>query len=160
MAQITDRTTFFDFWRDEIASRCNAINSFVEFENDKAMDAFKSGQDTPALVMFDPEFFPVDQRSDNFQRRIQFGFYVVKKATMHEDQDEIATLKNDCLIITQDIIARLNKLNETKEFFGRFWSDKGDYKAIGRVFDNHYGCQYFAEFTTFKSIKHDASKWT
>ena len=161
MAQIIDRDTFMAFWEDEIATRCNAISHFVEFENSEAMDTFKAvNMPEVAMIMFKPEFRTTDLRSDNVQRRIKFGFFLVKRAANHEDQAEIKQLKNTCIAIVEDIIARLGKLNEESEFFGKYHADATDYDEVEGIFDNHYGCQCFGEIISKTSIKYDATKWT
>ena len=162
MQQITDRTTFVEFWEDEIAAKMVDIESFIEFEDSEAIDTIKSpGVDTPVLILFKPEFNSVDQRSDNVQRRINWGFWIVKRATSGvEDRDEIKQLKNDCLAIVQEIIGRLGYLNEEKEFFGRYHADDTNYTEVGPVLDNHYGYDCFGSFITNQGIIHNAAKWT
>ncbi len=162
MAQITSRSTFIDFWQDEIQARNNSLVSFVEFENKHAMDQFKKpGVATPAMVLFKPEFKPTNELSDNIQRRINWGFFILKKATKHENQAEIQQLKDDCLAIVEEILGRLKELNEDKEFFGRFTAADCDYEELSEpIFDNHYGAQCFGSFISFTSIRHDATKWT
>lgn len=161
MAQIKDRDTFMAFFRDEIADRCNAIESFVEFDDDEAVAKIKTEADiTPLMVMFHPEWKTTDQRSDNVQKVARFGCFIVKRATKKQDRAEIKQLKQDCGLIADDIIGRLGYLNEEKQFFGRYWATDTDYEEIGPVFDNHYGVQLFGSLVTKTAITHDATKWT
>lgn len=161
MAQITDRDSFMAFWQTQIAQSNTSIQTFVDATEDEPLDGFKSpGITTPALVVFAPEFRTIDQRSDNVQRNIRFGFWVVKKATKKHDRAEIKQLKNDCLAIVEQIIGRLGYLNEEKQYFGQYWADSTEYDEIGPVFDNHYGYQCFGSFKSFSAIKHDPTKWT
>jgi hypothetical protein len=161
MAQITDRTTFVEFWEDEIAGKMVDIESFVEYEDSEAIDKVKSpGVDTPVLVLFKPEFNSIDQRSDNVQRRINWGFWLVKRATEVENRAEIKQLKNDCHQIVEEIIGRLGYLNEEKEFWGKYHADDTNYEEIGPVLENHYGVACFGNFISGKGIIHNPAKWT
>jgi len=161
MAQIKDRTTFVDFWKDEIVAKSVDINGFVEYANFEAYDAAKSpGLTSPALVLFEPEFKTIDSRSDNVQRRVDFGFWIVKKATKKNDRAEQKTLQNDCHELVEQIIGRLGYLNEEKEFFGRYHAVDNNYSPIGPVLDNHFGYEFFGSFTTGSGIIHTPAKWT
>lgn len=161
MAQIEDPQTFRAFWRDEIASRNNTLQAFTELANNEAYDTVKAGIDSPFMVLLPPEFRTIDQRSNNVQQSIEFGFFILKAATNKQDLAEIKTLQNDCHAIYKEVVARLEYLNEEKEFFGKYHATNTTCETIGGLFGgNHFGVQVFGQFITKEAIKHDATKWT
>lgn len=161
MAQIVDIDTHRDFWRDEIVARNNALQAFTELELNEALDAVKSpGLASPFFVMLQPEFRTIDNRSINVQRTISWGFFILKRATKKMDRAEIKQLQNDCFQICEQIIGRLDYLNEEKEFFGKYHATQTEYEAITGLFDNHHGIQCFGQFITNSPLRHDATKWT
>lgn len=162
MAQITDLDTFRAFWRDEIADRNNALQGFTEFANNEALDTIKDpGMVSPFMVLLQPEFKTIDQRTENVQRTINFGFFILKAATNKQDLAEIKTIQNDCLAIVEEIIGRLAYLNEEKEFFGKYHATATDYEEVANLFGgNHFGVQCFGQFISKPAIRHDATKWT
>jgi hypothetical protein len=161
MAQITDLDTHRAFWRDQIAAKCTDIESFTELEMNEALNTIKSpGLNSPILVMLRPEFRSIDERSINVQRTVSWGFFILKRATKKQDRAEIKTLQNDCHQICEEIIGRLDYLNEEKEFFGKYHATATEYEPITGLFDNHHGIQCFGQFITNSPIRHDATKWT
>lgn len=161
MAQIIDIETHRAFWRDEIVARNNALQGFTELENNEALDTIKgTGIDSPFFVLLPAEFRTVDQRTENVQRTINFGFFILKAATDKQDLAEIKTIQNECHQLCEEIVARLGYLNEDKEFFGKYHATATDYEPIGQLFDNHYGIQCFGSFISKTPIRHDATKWT
>ncbi len=161
MAQITDLETFRTFWRDEIVARSTDLQGFTELANSEALDTIKGeGINSPFLVLLPPEFRTIDQRTINVQRSIDFGFFILKRAEDKGDRTEIKQLQNDCLQICEDVVARLDFLNEDKQFFGKYHATNTQYEEVGGLFGgNHFGVQCFGQFITFDSIRHNAAKW-
>lgn len=161
MAQITSPETFRAFWRDEIAARNNALQGFTELANNEALDTVKAGIDSPFMVLLPSEFRTIDQRTENVQRGVNFGFFILKAAVDKQDRSEIKTIQNDCHAIAEEIIGRLAYLNEEKEFFGKYHATATDYEEVGGLFGgNHYGVQVFGQLISKAAIRHDATKWT
>lgn len=161
MAQIENPQTFRAFWRDEIAARNNTLQAFTELANDEALRDVRLGIDSPFMVLLDPEFRTIDQRSNNVQQSIDFGFFILKPATDKQKLSEIKTLQNDCYTIYKEIVGRLEYLNEEKEFFGKYHATNTTCETIGGLFGgNHFGVQVFGQFITKEGIKHDGTKWT
>jgi hypothetical protein len=161
MAQVTDLQTFRAFWRDEIVARNNALAAFTELANNEALDTVKAGIDAPFFVMLPPEFRTIDQRSNNVQQSVDFGFFILKPALDKEDRAEIKTLQNDCFAIYKEIVGRLEYLNEEKDFFGKYHATNTTAEEVGGLFGgNHYGVQVFGQFITNDGIRHDSTKWT
>ena len=161
MAQITKPDTNRAFWRDEIVARNNALQGFTEYALNEAKDTIKSpGIDSPFFVMLEPEFKTVDQRTINVQRTVDWGFFILKRATKQMDRAEIKQLQNDCHAIAEQIIGRLAYLNEEKEFFGKYHATATEYEPVSGLFDNHHGIQCYGSFITNEPVRHDASAWT
>jgi len=161
MAQITDLETFRAFWRDEIVARTPLLNGFTELANNEAYDTIKGdGITSPFMVLLQPEFRTIDNRTINVQRSVDFGFFILKAAEFKGDNAEIKTIQNDCFSICEQIIGRLDYLNEEKEFFGKYHATNTQYEEVGGLFGgNHYGVQCFGQFITYDSIRHNAANW-
>lgn len=161
MAQITDLETFRTFWRDEIVARSTDLQGFTELSNKEAFDTVKgNGITSPFLVLLPPEFRTIDQRTENVQRSIDFGFFILKRAEDKGDLNEIKTLQNDCHQICEDVLARLGYLNEEKQFFGKYHATNTQYEEVSGLFGgNHFGVQCFGQFISKDAIRHNAAKW-
>lgn len=163
MAQITDPQSFRAFWRDEIATKNVVLDgNFTELANNEALDSIKgTGVASPFLVMMPPEFRTIDQRTNNVQHSIDFGFFILKAAADKQDLEEIKTIQNDCFAIYKEILGRLEYLNNEKEYFGKYHATNTTCEEVGGLFGgNHYGVMVSGQFVTKDLIRHDATKWT
>lgn len=161
MAQIVDKTTYTNFWQNEIQVKNIALQGFTMLDENEALQGIKAGTvNTPFMVLFPPDFKPIDRGSENVQRVVSWGFFILKRAENKKDLAEIKTIKNDCLQIAEQILGKLINLKEERVFFGGYDPNTTDYTEVGQLYDNHYGYQVFGDFITNQRIKHDAANWT
>ncbi len=126
----------------EIANKHKEINGFYRFNWNEINGLFRSGVQTPALLL-ESHSSELNTNSNNTTtfngRSISFMLLdFAGKADSYDKQEEVLDkLEN----IGLDIASYLKKLNGDREswLFGNFVTDSFKMEKVGPIFDNMYG---------------------
>ena len=160
MARTITHKPIVDF-HQAIATAHKGINGFYRFNWAEINGKFRSGVQTPALLL---ESHSSDLESSNkvtnFNNR-QISFMLLDftgKADNYAKQEEVLdTLENVAL----DIISYIVKQNKTQTswLFGKFDINSVQLEKVGPIFDNMYGWNILYSLKNHESMIYDPLKW-
>jgi len=149
-------------FHQEIATAHKEINGFYRFNWNEITGQFRSGIQTPALLL-ESHSASLNTNSNNTStfngRNISFMLLdFTGKADSYTKQEEVLDkLENVAL----DIGAYLKKLNgdKTSWLYGKFDPNNFSYEKVGPIFDNMYGWNVLYTLKNHEPLCFEPEKW-
>ena len=144
----------------EVAAAHVGINGFYRFNMSEITGKFRSGVETPALLLESHSSALSGNGVANFNHRA-ISFLVMDFAGKITDYDKQEEVLNECENICLDIISLMIKYNSDKThwLFGKFDVSKVQIEKVGPLWDNMYGWNVIYTLKNQEKMCFDESKW-
>lgn len=149
-------------FHQEIATKHKSINGFYRFNLNEIEGQFRSGIQTPALLMMSQS----NVLSSNTNKTVNFNtnsmsILILDFGGVPNDYDKENLVLNDTYYLAMDVVSYLVKQNKNSNSFLHmlFDVDSVRIEKVGPIFDNMFGWNVMYDLKNHEPFCFDEDKW-
>jgi len=162
MTRIATHAKIVQFHKD-IAEAHNLIHDFYRFNWNEITGSFRSGVNTPALLLesYSSDFESQTKNVTNFNKK-DISFLLLDFAGQQNDFDKQEEVLDRLENIALDIVSYLVKENKNQMslLYGKLDINTVKIEKVGPIFDNMFGWNVLYNFKNHEDMTFDPTNWT